>query len=184
MSEQKRLWHKRLNDWEHFDQVEFKVVPRYKTSGLSGDEWRQHVQVTFSFKGEAIHSCGFRDMKTALAFAYPDFARRNEAIHEKVLEMEEAGYCDQPSCKNKATSRLKIKSHFSARGEALDPSENACSDYYRQFCSVHVRRGDASREDCESNYEVISGPGPESSSNVQESPAATLVLNVEEFMKP
>lgn len=171
----KRIHHKRHSDWEHFDHVEFKIVPRYKTSFMSGDEWRQHVEVTFSFKGEVIHSCGFRDMATAFHMAYGDFQRTNEAINDKVREMECRGYCDQPSCKNKAVSRLKIKREFGDRGEILDQS-HVYGESYRQFCAVHIQRGDCSREDCDDNYEVISGPGPDASTNVQESPSAVMVL--------
>ncbi len=50
----KTVFHKRLRDFESFDEIRLKVVPRYKTSGLSGDEWRTGVLIEFMFKGQVI----------------------------------------------------------------------------------------------------------------------------------
>ncbi len=145
-----RMWHKRLSDFEVFDEITLKVSPRYKESGLSGDEWRQHVQVHFMFKGHVVHSCGYGDMNTALMMIGAEKINCGCPIADKVLKLEE-DCCDQPSCGNPPTHRHILKSLYSSVGEKLDPSE-AHSKYYRQFCQKHGTRGDCGLEDADSNY--------------------------------
>lgn len=151
------LHHKRLPDFEVFDKITFEVTPRWKTSGLSGDEWRQHVEVTFWFKGVAVHNAGFRDMQCALLLAGAEWIRSQEPIPDKVIEIEHST-CDQPSCPSVATVRLMVKVRYSERGDKLDAADQY-GEVYRQFCERHRRRGDCSREDNDSNYEPIPMPG-------------------------
>lgn len=161
---------KRLADWEMFDEITFKVIPRYKTSGLSGDEWRQHVEVTFWFKGVEIMSRGFRDMAAAMAIAPGMLAQAGAPIDEKIIELETTK-CFQSSCRNDATTTVLLKRETSERGSYLAPEETQYADSFRRFCSVHSRRGDCSREDADDNHIVIEGPGPAGSTNTQESPS-------------
>lgn len=163
------FWHKRLPDWEPFDEMRFKVIPRYKTSGLSGDEWRQHVQVEFLHKGKVVHEAGFRDMATALRHAPVEMDKATCPIPEEVIKLER-GLCDQPSCQLPPIGRLAIKRETSDRGDWLDPA-HAYGRKYRQFCSVHIQRGDCSREDCDDNYEPLDSATASASTNVQESPS-------------
>lgn len=163
-----RLWHKRLRDFESFDRITFEVKPRYKTSGLSGDEWRQHVEVTFWFKGEAVHHVGYRDMQAALMLAPGEWIRAQEPIPERVIELEKDA-CDQPSCPKKAVGRFKLKRETARQGEWIETPDGF--EHYRKFCAQHIRRGDSSREDCDENYEPMDGVGPDSSTNLEESPA-------------
>lgn len=170
--EAERLWHKRLSDFEVYDRIEFKVIPRYKTSGLSGDEWRQHVEVTFFFKGKEVKSFGCRDMQIALALAGGRVITwSDEGIADEILAMEKAGLCDQPSCEKPSVGRLRIKEEFGDRGEKLEQKEGP-SGYYRQFCKTHIRRGDCSREDSDDNYIPLDGVDADASSNLMESPSA------------
>lgn len=173
-----RLWHKRVDDFESFDRITFEVVPRYKTSGLSGDEWRQHVEVTFWFKGEKVHSAGFRDMQAALLMTGSEWVRAQEPIPDRVIELERAGLCDQPSCAEKSVGRLKIKQEFE-RGHRLHEDETKWSDKYRQFCKKHIRRGDCSREDSDDNYEPMDGVSADASTNLEESPSAVMPVFVD-----
>ena len=39
------------HDDEWYDEIRVTTVPRFKTSGLSGDEWRRSAKVTFLRKG-------------------------------------------------------------------------------------------------------------------------------------
>lgn len=170
MSDERRLWHKRSDDWEPFDRITLEVVPRYKTSGMSGDEWRQHIQVNFYFKGQLVHEAGWRDMKTALMLLAGEFVKATCPIPSAVIEQEEKGLCDQPSCQDRAVGRFELKRQYE-RGRLLDPEEEKYSRYYRQFCERHLRRGDCSREDSDDNYVPLDGVGPECSTNVEESPS-------------
>jgi hypothetical protein len=170
--EEKQLAHKRLAKWEMFDEIQIRIVPRYKTSGMSGDEWRHHAQVDFMFKGAVITSNGFRDMETAimmLGAAWHHTA--DHGIPDGVIALEK-GKCDQPSCRNDAVARFVIKRHTSDDGEWLDPGEYAYHRWFRQFCRVHLQRGDCGREDADANYEPMDGITAEESTNTQESPSA------------
>jgi len=164
----KDLWHKRLKDFESFDKITFEVVPRYKTSGLSGDEWRQHVQVNFWFKGEVVHEAGFGNMRSALMMVGAEWLRAQEPIPEKVIKLEESGVCDQPSCARMAEGRFLIKRETSQQGDFIE--QNTFKNF-RRFCKKHLRRGDCSREDSDDNYEPLDGVTAEASTNIEESPS-------------
>jgi hypothetical protein len=163
------MWNKRLRDWEAFDRIEMEVVPRFKTSGLSGDEWRQSVRIQFFFKGEVVYEKWVGRMDAAIMLLGREWVEQHEPIPSRVIEIER-DTCDQPSCRNKAVARYKLKREFSRSGDLLDASDSTLV-HYRKFCRVHLRRGDCSREDSDANYEVIDGPGPDGSTNVQESPS-------------
>jgi hypothetical protein len=169
-------WHKRLNDFESFDKITLDVVPRYKTSGLSGDEWRQHVEVTFWFKGEKVHAAGFGKMHAALMMLGAEWIKAQEPIPERVIEIER-DRCDQPSCTEKAVGRFKLKKLTSARGEFLADREGGHAGYFRQFCRKHLRRGDCGLEDCDTNYEPLDGITAVDSTNTETSPSRTVVLD-------
>ena len=166
------LRRKRHDDFEAFDRIELVLTPRYKTSGTSGDEWRVSVEVTFSFKGEVVHACGYHNMQSALMHLPSAWLAAQCPIPDRVIELEQHK-CDQPSCATDAVSIFRLKEKFSAQGEKLDQSDGLSSwEERRQFCQKHLRRGDCGREDADDNYEIVSGPGPSQSSNSEESPSA------------
>ena len=148
-------FHHRLRRFESFDEIKLKVIPRYKTSGLSGDEWRTGVAVTYVFKGEVIHERFYTSMEAAIMTLGSDWLRAQVPVPMRVIEMEGQGYCDQPSCSRTDTKKFRIKRRTSANGEFLDQIELSDLEYYRQFCPEHARRGDCSREDCDDNYEAL-----------------------------
>lgn len=162
MKQQEKIYHKRLAKWEAFDDIRLRVVPRYKTSGMSGDEWRTSVHVEFFHKGHVVYEAYYRDMQTAITLLGHDFlegAFDHGAIPDKIIDLEKTA-CDQPGCPDTAVSKYKIKKQYSDRGDLLD-AEDSSLEYYRQFCLAHNQRGDCSREDSDRNYEVLEGPGPE-----------------------
>lgn len=67
-------------DWELFDRMEFQVVPRYKTSGLSGNEWRYHVSV----KSEALENRYDRSLDGDIAQEAVDVANFAMMIADKL----------------------------------------------------------------------------------------------------
>lgn len=163
-----RMYHKRLRDFESFDSIELAVVPRYKTSGLSGDEWRQHVAVRFYFKGELVHEAGFNSMRGAILMLGHTWVTAQEPIPERVIELERHT-CDQPSCPNTAEGRFLLKRETAEDGQYLNETHLA---RYRKFCKRHLKRGDCSREDADDNYTPLDAAGPDQSINLEESPAA------------
>lgn len=146
--------HKRHRDFEIFDEITMKVVPRYKTSELSGDEWRTSVVVELRFKGATIISRSFGTMDGAIRHlgAFTD----QDVIPEGVLDLETTN-CDQPGCPNLAVSMYMLKDLYSRSGHKLDANDTTLK-YYRKFCKQHLRRGDCGREDSDRNYNVVETP--------------------------
>ncbi len=175
-----RLFHKRLCYFEPFDRIELVVVPRYKTSGLSGDEWRQHVAIRFYFKGSLVHEASGRSMQDAILLLGREFLENTCPIPKKVIEREN-GSCDQPSCEATAVGRYLLKREFSNRGEALDPSDSTLHRY-RRFCAKHAMRGDCGREDSDRNYEPMDGLRPDASTNTENAPSDVMVVDVSELL--
>jgi hypothetical protein len=177
---ERSMHHKRHPDWEPYDKVTIELVPRLKTSGMSGDEWRTGVKTILWHKGRPI----VEDFRTNLRFAIANLAALIEGhscpIDTKVIEIERHS-CDQPSCTEPAVSVYKLKEQFSDRGERLHPDEGSYADHYRQFCARHLYRGDCGREDSDDNYVVIHGPGPHESQerSEDESPAQRMVVQVD-----
>jgi hypothetical protein len=146
-----RLWHKRHDDFAAFDRITLEIIPRYKTSGLSGDEWRQHVEVKFWFKGHEVHSFGSHDMEGAILLLGSEWLRQQSPIPNAVIKLEE-DTCDQPSCVERPVARYVLKELFSRSGEKLDLADKHGATYYRKFCAKHGTRGDCGREDSDTNY--------------------------------
>lgn len=151
-----KLYHKRHPDFEQYDRITIEAVPRYKTSGLSGDEWRMSALVTFYFKGEVVKQQTFGDMKWAATLLMSAWIGDESGIPNHVLQHEEQK-CDQPSCCNDATKFYKLRETYSAHGERLDPTDSSLR-YFRKFCDQHKTRGDCGREDSDLNYEEIAKP--------------------------
>lgn len=176
------LYHRRLRDFAAFDEITLKVVPRYKTSGLSGDEWRTSVHLTFMFKGICVHESQARDMETAAAYLAHEMSECSMPLPNPILKLEES-LCDQPGCSQKAIGRLKLKRLTSLEGEYLADEENL--GYFRQFCLQHIERGDCSREDADENYIPLDHVSALDTQNAEESPSVfggTIVLGGEETM--
>lgn len=170
-------WPKRLREWEPFDKITMEVVPRFKTSGLSGDTWRQHIQVNFWFKGEIVKEFGCRDMQAAIMLLGHNWMEGGSPILDAVIKLEDSR-CFQPSCTNDAVGRFLIKEQFSDRGDKLEKESG--TKYYRQFCAKHVLRGSASREDSDDNYEPLDDLKASDSTNVEESPSRAVLIDMGE----
>lgn len=175
------LWHRRLPNFEAFDRITLEVVPRFKTSGMSGDEWRTSISIRFFFKGEEVAEAGARSMESALLLLGRYWIEHQEPIPTRVIEIEERK-CSQPGCSADAVARLGVGRLTADDGSWLDQSEQSPFRYFRRFCARHLRRGDCSREDCDENYTPMDGLGPDDSTNIEESPSATLVVNVDAFL--
>lgn len=70
------VFHKRLSDDHWWDEVRIVTIPRYKMSGLSGDEWRVSARLQILRKGVIFHERSFSklegiDGKTVLASWVP-----------------------------------------------------------------------------------------------------------------
>ncbi len=57
-----------LSEWEGVDEIKIRQVPRFKTSGLSGDEWRVSAKIEFYRKGELVYERSVSRMRDAAKF--------------------------------------------------------------------------------------------------------------------
>ena len=155
----KPMHHRPLNRSESIDAVQVETVPRYKTSGMSGDEWSFGAVARLSFKGEVVLERSYRDVETAatalpwILMTWCEEGSSDEGVRR--ISGLRARCCDNYGCSEPWVAKYRIKRLTSASGEWLDEKEQDYYDYYRQFCQRHLRRGDCSREDCDDNYEVI-----------------------------
>src|SRR5438132_6411439 len=148
-------------DAQAFDQIHITTVPRFKTSGLSGDEWRISAKVELFRKGRMLHENSFRDVETAIAYlraVWDDAEGRYFA--------GEGDFCDQEGCSATATVTYRVKNRYCNEPYSHKPipcdgekSHLGAKDVVtvRKFCAHHSKRGDAAFDDSDANYELISG---------------------------
>ena len=162
-------------DAQAFDEVRIVTVPRYKTSGLSGDEWRIGSVIQFLRNGEVK----YEQFYTRIDFALAAVAREwNKAIDEgKACFGGEGDICDQEGCKEEAVVTYALKKKFCTQcGEGKDAVTATGQRYIRRFCAKHAKRGDCALEDADNNYEILEAPegfDPDAQLNLEDaSPSA------------
>ena len=151
----------RLHDDDEFvDEVRIETVPRYKTSGLSGDEWRFSAYLTFYRKGTLVYRRRFRHMSNALAYAPWALLARDGWDEETAKGLNEGpdlyglnfdDYCMNPGCKELATVEVRKLRDYSREGYFKDLTRD-WEDYRRRWCDRHKKRGDCGLDDADSNY--------------------------------
>lgn len=174
----KTVFDKRHDQDDFIDEVRIFVRERYKTSGMSGDEWRFHRVIQLYRKGHLIQESVFNaDMQMAASFLPWIMVNALESGQAQVPETNHL--CFQPGCPEPATSEYEIIEEFGPQGQRLHDEESR-SEKHRRFCQKHLQRGDCAREDCDDNYRVVSGYGPEGAdmSDAPISPSARVDLNV------
>lgn len=165
-------------DAQAFDAISITTVPRYKTSGLSGDEWRISAKVEFFRKGRSVHEQHCRDVETA--------CRLMAWFHAKACDdgkgffAGENDLCDQEGCSEPATVTYALKKSFcTSCGHGREPpfTSLAGDKYIRRFCERHSTRGDCGLDDADTNYERIEGePAPPPAAD--QKPATVIVARV------
>lgn len=141
-------------DAQAFDEVRIVTVPRYKTSGMSGDEWRISARIEFLRKGHIVHEASVRDVETACGFLMAEYYRACD--DGKGYFAGEADLCDQEGCAQPATVTYRVKEEFSRDNphEWHKCIEEIC---IRKFCDRHSKRGDCGFDDADANYELMEG---------------------------
>jgi len=178
LGSKQHISYKALPDDEGIDRIELAIEPRYKTSGMSGDEWRVSTVVRFFRKGELLWETSFGKMEYAVAFLGAEFHSRSEKSPRALWDYGD-GLCMQPPCADPVHTEYRIKEEYSSQGDGPLPGMKGF-EKRRSFCLRHAQRGDSDREDCDTNYEVLSGPGPRGADvhDEDESPAAQLHVPV------
>jgi len=171
------IFYLRHRDDEFYDRIEVEVVPRYKTSGLSGDEWRVSTRVRLWRKNAVIAERTWGSLRYAL-----------EGLSGWVNDLGDQGIpgfdvpadqqkCHQPSCGEPGDIELRLKGRYCDVDPHAGPHPPRF-DYRRRFCPRHARRGDAAFEDADQNYELLSGPRAVPTP-ADESPAARVEIKVD-----
>jgi hypothetical protein len=156
---QERRFRPRLPDDRFIDRIEVETIPRYKTSGLSGDEWRTHVRVTAFRKGRVVAVKDVGNIAYAQAMmATGDWWTDDEAIPDPRIADD---LCDQPGCDQPWTVLYRRKSDGCGHcGTVKDRPNDGWSQNYQAFCERHAKRGDCSLHDADDNYEPVEGAHP------------------------
>ena len=167
-------------DAQGFDEVRIVTVPRYKTSGMSGDEWRISGEIQLMRKGRIVHKEQFQNVESCAKFLPWVMACASD--NGKAYFASEEDFCDQEGCSEKAVSKYRLKAEYCRKGHKTElPAYAQQKDQLRQFCAKHLKRGDCGLEDNDDNYEVVSGPGPKDNdwngSHISES--AQVMVNVQ-----
>lgn len=129
-----------------FDEVRIKTVPRYKTSGMSGDEWRISASIQFFRHGILRHEIGVRDVETACGMVYGELMKAQD--NALGYFGGEGDFCDQEGCAATATITRYLKKEFCRQGHGVDVTRPT----FRRFCEDHKTRGDCGLEDADDNY--------------------------------
>lgn len=176
--ERHAYWREHQQD-DGIDEIRIVVRERYKTSGLSGDEWRFHRVVQFMCKGDVLYERAFNGRMAQVASWVPRLiveAMESGDLGPKLNAIRRhSDRCMQPGCPEPAVSVYELKAEFGPQGQTLHPDEQPATrnSLRRRFCRRHLTRGDCGREDSDDNYRVLSGPGPRdadwSGANVTES---------------
>lgn len=158
----KNEWHRRHHDDEIIDTVHIEVVPRYKTSGLSGDEWRFSYLLTMSRKGTVLFERQYTSLDAAIAhlqWAHKTLFEGTDGFVKDAWTARIAAddtTCANPGCPSAATVFYRFKEIFAKNGEGPLPDKSHMK-YRTGFCQRHSTRGDCGREDADSNYTLIEG---------------------------
>jgi hypothetical protein len=153
--EQTKPTYKRLRDDEWIDEIKIDVVPRYKTSGLSGDEWRISGRIRLKRKGVVLKERFLSKLDYAVDFL-------KATIHEMSDEGWDSSYdfdkhCFQPSCSELGVVEYRLIDEYRTDGSKIE-KESWRQDVRRRFCEKHALRGDCGLEDADRNYVLISAP--------------------------
>lgn len=152
-----RVHYKRHEDDEIIDAISFEIVPRYKTSHLSGDEWRISTVVKLKRKGTVMVERSYHTMRAAAAHLPWLFGTWIEELEKAGSDnwsrqiKSDQGLCHQPGCSEDAVSTHLLKREYSREGFSRETN----GDVRRAFCRAHLRRGDCELDDADSNYEVV-----------------------------
>lgn len=136
-------------DAQACDEIRIFTVPRYKMSGLSGDEWRISATIQFYRKGKLIKESSYSNMEYAVRLLDKDFI--DLSCGGGAYYAGEGNLCDQEGCDSEATVKYRLKKEFCNSGHGTDCDRPVV----RLFCDEHKTRGDCGLEDADANYERV-----------------------------
>lgn len=146
-------------DYQPYDEVRITTEPRFKTSDLSGNEWRISAVVLFIKKGIVVGRHDFHDVETAIRYL-PVTTDRWSEMDEGAIEgarevVKQARLCDQEGCAKKATRAYVIKKYKCKKCASDLEMYDWRKGTVVLFCEEHKHRGDSDLVDNDSNYEEV-----------------------------
>lgn len=180
MIDMKRPTYKRHADDEWWDEIRITTVPRYKSSELSGDEWRTSAKIQVFRKGVLMGEKSMSKLEYAAAILPGWLLQLGDegfsGDHEQFEKL-----CFQPGCKKNAEVEYELKDEYYPSSGDKVPKKDYLGPQRRRFCAEHSLRGDCGLEDSDANYILISAPdGWESKASygaqVAERPSALAVI--------
>jgi hypothetical protein len=174
-------WH---HDDERFDHVTIEQVERYKTSGLSGNEWRFSTIMKLWWKGIVIASRGVGGLEHAMRildhwvnYMQEHMMFEHDEDHEWRIHWPEdpirVEFCFQPGCCEKAVNTYRLKKVYTRDGTC---EKKLLGSYYVRYCNKHSRRGNSHMTDNDDNMVLVDGMGRNAKSErhcyKKESPSA------------
>lgn len=148
----------RHHDDEWVDEVRITTVPRWKSSDLSGDEWRTSAQVTILRKGVVMRSRNYHSISDALRFlgSIVGFAPADYESDEPGRDagLTEDDRCFQPGCPEPWTVEMN-KTKRGCREGHVENIPQDWSQHHVRWCDLHTRRGDCGLDDADDIYEVV-----------------------------
>lgn len=149
--------HKRHPRDTWVDKIEIDTVERWKTSGMSGDEWRFSYRLRLFRKGTLLLEESYGSIQYAAAraslLAAEGFAPASESWPNPKIgdRYGDKTHCTQPGCPNTDNlERVYLRKEYE-RGTCTERQSEPYSRF-RQFCETHRVRGDCACEDADSNY--------------------------------
>lgn len=147
------------------DGAHIQIMERYKTSGLSGDEWRFSYKVILLRKGMMVASTTVNSMEYATALlacavqlGWPELDSDPQWQTIPWEDVPDAGICCQPGCLNKSTRTYVMKKLYDRQCAFEKPNESMSGWIEaREFCDDHGRRGDGGLDDADHNYVCVRG---------------------------
>jgi hypothetical protein len=155
-----KVFLERLDGDEWHDEIRISTVPRFKTSGLSGDEWRTSAQIEIRRKGRLVYERTYHQIGDAarhlpwLLLTYAEPGEAAEIDPDMTRDL-----CMQPGCPQWATVLYrKIRQGCGRCGHRRDVDDQF--PRYRAFCRDHAVRGNSDLDDMDDIYELVAGqPG-------------------------
>lgn len=158
-TESARKFRSRLPDDRFIDRIEIETVPRFKTSGLSGDEWRTSVKMIAYRKGRVVleRTVGNIEYAQQLMATGDWWKEDGNSVGDPWMADD---LCDQPGCAEPWTVLYRRKSDGCGRCGAVKERTDTSFENYQAFCERHAHRGDSSLHDADDNYEPVIGAHP------------------------
>ncbi len=145
--------------YQQWDEIRIVTVPRYKTSMVSGCEWRTSQALLYYNKGEEIFR--YDHYFYGIAESFQQIFEKHSGYDKKAFMYGKDDICDQESCLLKSTNTYMLKKEV-RHAKEVNPYDGSGDSrpLIRKFCDLHSKRGDCSLEDADDNYVILYGDGP------------------------